>query len=124
MVDGAYADFDKIRDDFTKDYLDFELSNREIRDKYGLTWKEFKELSEEVKSDLGLSRRPKKPIEGKFYYKTPTGFLIQKRINGVPEYLGHVKTEEIARKCVELCKKCGWNLYDCKNIIKSFKMAS
>lgn len=124
VVEGAYADVDKIRDDFTRDYLGFELSNGEIRDKYGLTWKEFRELSEEVKSDLGLSRRPKKPVKGKFYYKTDTGFIIQKRVDGVTTYFGHTSTEELAKKCVELCKKCGWKVDVCRNLIKSCKVAS
>lgn len=122
VVEGAYADVDKIRDDFTRDYLGFELSNGEIRDKYGLTWKEFRELSEEVKSDLGLSRRPKKPVEGKFYYKTDTGFIIQKRVDGVTTYFGHTSTEELAKKCVELCKKHHWNLEVCRDVIKNLKV--
>ena len=58
------------------------------------------------------------PLRELIYYVE----LIQKRINGVPEYLGHVKSEGIARKCVELCKKYGWDVDVCRNIIKSFKM--
>ncbi len=122
VVEGAYADVDKIRDDFTRDYLGFDLSNHEIREKYGLTWKEFRELSEEVKSDLGLSRRPKKPVKGKFYYKTDTGFIIQKRVDGVTTYFGHTPTEELAKKCVELCKKHHWNIRICKDVIKNLKV--
>lgn len=124
VIEGAYADVDKIRDDFVEDYLGFELSNGEIRDKYALTWKEFRELSEEVKSEYGLSRRPKKPVEGKFYYKTDTGFIIQKRVDGVTTYFGHTPTEELAKKCVELCKKYRWNVDVCKDVIKSFKVGS
>lgn len=125
IIEGAYADLDKIREDFIQDYLfSFELSNREIRDKYGLTWKEFKELSEEVKSDFGLSRRPRKQVKGKFYYKAAHGFIIQKRVDGVVTYFGHTSTEELAKKCVEICKKYRWDVDVCKDIIKSFKVAS
>lgn len=122
IIEGAYADLDKIRDDFIHDYLfSFELSNKEIRDKYGLTWKEFRELSEEVKSDFGLSRRPRKQVKGKFYYKTNTGFIIQKRVNGVTTYFGQAPTEELAKKCVELCKKHHWDINFCRGVIKHFK---
>jgi len=122
VIEGKYADVEAIKDDFVQDYLfSFEMSNPEIRDKYGLTWKEFKELSEEVKSEYGYSRRPKKTDNGKYYYKTTSGFIIQKRINGVSEYLGFVTSRELAEKCVELCKQASWNVSLCKHIIKHWR---
>lgn len=122
VIEGEYADLDKIKEDFIQDYLfSFEMSNKEIRSKYGLTWKEFKEISEQVKAEYGYSRRPKKQMEGKYYYKTTSGFIIQKRINGESEYLGFVTSQELAEKCVELCKQVSWNVSLCKHIIKHWR---
>ena len=122
VIEGEYADLDAIKEDFIQDYLlSFDMSNKEIRNKYGLTWKEFKELSEEVKSEFGYTRRPKKPMEGKYYYQTTSGFIIQKRINGESEYLGFVTSKELAEKCVELCKQVSWNVSECRHIIKHWR---
>ena len=125
IIEGAYAHFDEIREDFIQDYIfSFDLSNGEIRAKYGLTWNEFKEFCEKVKSEFGLSRRPRSTGDGKFYYKTNTGFIIQKRVNGITIYFGHAPTEELAKKCVEICKKYRWDVDVCRDIIKSIKLAS
>lgn len=122
IIEGGYADLESIKEEFIQDYLfSFDMSNKEIRSKYDLTWKEFKELADEVKSEFGYNRRPKKPMDGKYYYQTPSGFIIQKRINGQCEYLGSVASRELAEKCVELCKKASWNITMCKHIIKHWR---
>ena len=122
VIEGSYADFDSIKEDFVQDYLfSFDLSNNEIRIKYGLTHGEFEELSKIVKSEYGYSRRPKKQIKGKYYYRTSNGFIIMKRIGDAQQYLGFVPSEEIAKKCVELCKRASWNVTLCKHLIKHWR---
>lgn len=122
IIEGQYADIDKIKDDFVQDYIfSSELSNKEIRAKYGLTWKEFSELCESVKLEYGFSRRPKHGEKGRYYYKTKHGYIIAKRINNQNQYLGFVPTEEIAKKCVELCSKLCWEVEICKDMIKNWR---
>ena len=44
IIEGAYVNFEEIKEEFTKDYLESELTNPEIKKKYNLTkgeWKEF-----------------------------------------------------------------------------------
>ena len=120
LIEGAYANFDSIHDDFCKDYLwSDELSNVEIRRKYSLSARDFKELTNQVKQEFGVSRRNTR--KGKYYYKINDGFMIQKTIDCVSVYFGTVPSECIARKIVELCKKVGWNVDVCKDIVKNWR---
>lgn len=125
IVDGSYADLNSIHDDFVQDYIfSNELSNKEIRKKYNLSHKEFRELSEEVKKEHGLSRRLIVFKDSKYYYKAKYGFMIQKRLNGRDYYVGHVPTEDVARKVVELCKKVQWDIDVCRKICKNWNKYS
>ncbi|MBR3139865.1 MAG: hypothetical protein IKF11_03235 [Methanobrevibacter sp.] len=120
LIEGAYANFDSIHDDFCQDYLwSDELSNPEIRKKYELSARDFNELTNLVKKEFGVSRRNTR--KGRYYYKVNSGFVIQKTINCVTVYFGIVPSECIARKLVELCKKVGWNVDVCKDIVKNWK---
>lgn len=122
VIDGAYADFDSIHDDFVEDYVfSVELSNNEIRNKYNLTHGEFRELCNIVKKEHGLSRRNTLCKNAKYYYKCGCRFIIQKRINQIDTYFGSVPTEDIARKLVELCKNLEWNVDVCREICKNWR---
>lgn len=117
IVEGKYVDVDDIREDFIADYVfSTELSNPEIRRKYGLTHSEFKELSESVKKEFGLSRRPIVFKNARYYYPLHGGFVIQKsRV-----YFGFVPSEWVAKKVVELCKNLQWDVAKCKHICKNW----
>lgn len=119
IVDGKYADLDSIYNDFVEDYVfSTELKNNEIRVKYGLTHKEFKELSDMVKADYGLSRRPIKITGAKYYYEHKHGFHIQKTVDNVINYIGFVPTEDLAIEVVEKCKNASWDVDVCRNILR------
>lgn len=119
LVEGAYADFEEIHDDFCEDYLwSDELSNPEIRRKYGLSARDFTELTNLVKEEFGVSRRNTR--KGRYYYKVKSGFVIQKTIDCVTVYFGIVPSESIARKIVELCKKYNWQISICKGVVKNY----
>lgn len=120
LVEGAYADFDSIHDAFCEDYLwSDELSNPEIRRKYGLSARDFHELTNLVKQEFGVSRRNTR--KGRYYYKVDSGFVIQKTIDCVSVYFGIVPSESIARKIVEMCKKVEWKVDVCRDIVKNWR---
>jgi len=122
IVEGKYVDFDSIHDDFCNDYLfSNELDTVELRKKYGLTVKEFKEFSKQVKMEYGFSRRPRKQSNGQYYYKRKYGWAIQKNINGNVVYFGFVTSKDVAKKLVELCKEAGWNIPVCLDIVKNWR---
>ena len=119
LVEGAYADFDSIHDAFCEDYLwSDELSNPEIRRKYGLSARDFTELTNLVKQEFGVSRRNTR--KGRYYYKVDSGFVIQKTIDCVSVYFGIVPSESIARKIIEICKKYNWQISICKGVVKNY----
>jgi len=123
IVDGVYADLENIRDDFCNDYLySNELSNVEIRKKYGLTVGEFNEFARTVKAEHGLSRRPRL-INGspKYYYKHKYGFAIQKHIKDKYVYFGIVPTKRIAETVVEMCIQASWDIPTCLDIVRNYR---
>lgn len=121
IIEGVYADLDSIHDEFCKDYLwSTELSNVEIRKKYGLTVSEFEEFAGIVKKEFGFSRRPHGNY-GKYYYKRNNGWAIQKKLNGVFVYFGYVQSENVAKKLVEMCVACNWDLDSCFEFVKNWR---
>ena len=122
IIEGEYADLNVIHDDFCNDYLwSNDLSNPEIRRKYNLTVKEFREFSEQVKKEYGFTRRPINRVQGKYYYRHRYGWVIQKTIQNRIVYFGYVPTELVAQRIVELCKKVEWDVDVSRNIVKNWK---
>lgn len=122
IVEGKYADLEDIKEDFTQDYLfSSRLSNPELRKKYKLTHGEFKELTEQIKKEHGVKRRPIRAVEGKYYYKYMGRYYIRKSVNGVLTYFGMLNTEKQAQKAVEECIKAKWDEKKCRRIIKKIK---
>lgn len=123
IIEGDYVDWDEIMDDFIDDYIhSTKLSNVEIREKYDLSWREFKDLSEHCKRMFGLTRRPTSPQKnGRHYYVGRNGYVVQKFLHGKLVYIGTVPTEEIAIKVVELCKNTGWDVVESKHICRNYE---
>ena len=126
LIENHTVDFNEIHDSFCDDYLwSNELSNVEIRKKYDLTVREFKELSGIVKKEFGFKRRPNyRKGKGKYYYRHEYGYSIQKQVKDKFVYLGFVSTEAAAIEVVELCKKVGWDIGESKHIIKTYKQGA
>jgi len=121
IIEGDYADLDSIHDEFCEDYLfSTELSNVEIRKKYGLTVGEFEEFCRIVKKEFGFTRRPHGNY-GKYYYKKKNGWVIQKKINGVVTYFGYVPSEKIAKELVRLCVLAGWEITICCEMVRNWR---
>lgn len=121
VVEAKYVEWEKIHDEFTDDYLFSDMSNNDIRIKYGMSHGEFRNCCNIVKAEKNISRRPfwKTRGEGsKYYYHTKSGFQIRKRINDEDTYLGFVPTESVAKKIVELCKNASWNVDVCRHLVK------
>lgn len=121
LVESSYIDWEKIHDDFAKDYLFSELSNNEIRVKYNMTYSDFSEYSQLIKNEQNITRRPfwkHRKGDCKYYYPTHEGFQIRKHIDGTDTYIGFVPSEKIAKRIVELCIRASWNVPICRNLCK------
>lgn len=122
IIEGDYANMDELYPLFEQDYLYSNVYADSLREKYGLTHNEFKELSDKVKTNHGLSRRPRVACKtAKYYYKSTHGFIIQKNIGRNICYIGTVCCEQVACKVVELCKKVGWDIDVCRSICKNWR---
>ena len=124
IIEGEYSDYESIHDDFVEDYImNTELSNKDIRAKYKLSYPEFLEISQRVKEEYGLKRRPTtRWNNGRYYYKVKGQYKIEKRVGDDYTYLGHVPTEALAIKLVEKCKELKWNVPKCKALIKNWRL--
>ena len=124
IIDGKYPDYESIHDDFVEDYImNTELSNKEIRAKYGLGYSDFLEVSKRVREEYGLKRRPSSRWNsGRYYYKMKGHYKISRKIKGKEVYLGHVPTEELAIKMVKLCEENDWNIERCRALIKNWRV--
>ena len=124
IKDGIVNDLDEIYEGFVMDYIfSTELKNGEIRQKYRLSYSEFKELADRAKAQYGLKRRPIRIPEAKYYYAHKGGFMIQKTIECVGKYIGFVPTEELAIEAVEKCKEASWNVSLCRKIVREMSEA-
>lgn len=123
LVERQNADLETLYDDFVDDYIfGCELRNEEIRVKYNLTHREFKELADLAKKNNNLSRRQVKCRSAKYYYWKGNGYMIAKYISGEYTYLGFMNSSrENVEKIVELCKKASWDMAICKDIIKNWR---
>ena len=123
LIEGAYADLDSIHDEFCEDYLwSMDLTNVEIRKKYGLSVKEFYEFARIVKEEYGIAHRGRRVRNtGKYYYRAKKRWSIAKTINGVLVFFGTVPNEEIAKRLVELCKLSEWDLDSCFEFVKNYE---
>jgi hypothetical protein len=119
IVEGYSLDINSIYDDFEKDYLTTTIPNPQLRVKYNLTHKEFRDLTRFIKQKNNLNKRPYL-FPKKYYYKIKYGFVIQKRVGYDNVYIGFVPAEDIAKKMVELCEKLSWDIPVCKEIVKNW----
>lgn len=116
------ADLEEVYSLFEHDYLHSDIYAKDLRYKYGLTWKEFREMCHTVKEAHGIIRRPRVDyLNAKYYYKHKSGWIIQRRINQVDTYFGIVPTRRVAVKVVELCKKAMWDIDVCREICKNWR---
>lgn len=111
-------------DKFEYDYFNSPLTTRELRKEYGISVKKFKELGDKIKAKHGLSVRPSKYNQGKHYYPSKYGWTISIILDTKHNYLGHVPTEEMAKKAVKICKKLNWDIDKCKQAIWELKLCS
>ncbi len=122
---GKYNDLEAIYPSFVQDYIfSTELKNLEIKEKYGLSHGEFKEMCDNAKKQFGISRRVTNcQNSARYYYKQHNGFVIAKSIDNKYIYLGFVTdTEEVVKEVVELCKNVSWNVDKCRHIIRNYEV--
>lgn len=66
---------------FKKDYLTSTLNYHKLRDKYGLSKKEYGEVVKRIKKEEGITHRPH--LKAKYFYRNRNTYYIVKSINGV-----------------------------------------
>lgn len=122
IVDGYTDTFDEIYTDFERDYLTTSITCDELRRKYDLSKKKFSKLTRMIKQDKNLAKRP---VSSKNYYRHCDGaYIISKKIDGKVVYFGRVSTEELAKRCVEICNMLEWDLDICRSVIWEMKQCS
>ena len=119
VVDGCYVDIAHIYADFEKDYLTTAIPNPELRVKYNLAHKQFRNLTRFIREKYDLRRRPRRA--GKYYYPVKNGFIIQKKVGYKDVYIGFVHSEEVAIKIVEMCINESWHIEVCRDIVKNWR---
>ena len=109
---------DELYEQVKDDYVNSSLSVKQIREKYNITHLDWKRVSRQIRSELGLKARPKP--ESKHYIEVKNGvFRIHKWIDKRVLYLGTVHcSESEVQKVVEKCESVHWNIAACKQIIK------
>ena len=106
----------ELSDEFKKSFInDFEnMSVYDLRKKYDLSDKKYRRLKEK----LGLGKKKQVRREtafhfsypySKFYYKYDDRYIITRRIKGKSIHFCSCKSEETAKKTVELLKKYNWD---------------
>ena len=120
VIDGEDKTFEDIYNDFEKEYLTSRITNDDLRRKYELSKKDFLNLTRLIKSNKGLSRRPRRT---KYYYSTHHGFTLAKKINGKVRYGGWIPISKkyLLQEAVQICEKLEWNSEKCKEAIKELK---
>lgn len=108
---------DELYATIKEEYLESDLSVKEIREKYNLTHIDWRNLSQQFRDELGVKCRPKSHC--KYYYSIGNNqYRIIKWIGSKTIGLGTVScTENTVREIVEMCKDAEWDIDVCKRII-------
>ena len=115
IVSGDYYPYDF--DDLVDDYMDLNLSVKDIREKYGLSVGMWHTALKRLKAN-GVPMRgyntPKESGTAKHYYysKSNRRFYVYKYIDGANRVLASFPNAQLAEECVRLFELYGWDNKD------------
>lgn len=106
FIEGQYSRLSKEDyEGFKDDYLHSELSTHQVREKWGLSKKEYSLITKEIRDELGIGCRPF--TKAKNFYKVGNSWHILKTINHKTIIYGVLPFEEYDENdMVEIVKKC------------------
>lgn len=100
---------DKLYEDFKRDFINPEVTQKDIKEKYDMGNGKYAKLRKRVCGELGLKRKPSKPNIRKHIIKYYDKWVIRKKIDGDLKYFGTFKNFEDAQKVRDELVKCGWD---------------
>lgn len=108
---------DDLYEKIKHDYINSDLTVKEIRHKYNLTHIDWKNLSNQIRTELGIKGRPVK--NAKHYYKARGKWRITKWVDGKAVHIGEVCcNERTVQEIVKLCENVNWDIDECKRIVR------
>ena len=120
LIEGNYYTTDY--EEFKKDFLNPNLSKKDVITKHGLSEGSYNEYKDKVREETGISRKPTKhsfthisrsPVNPMSNIrKSPKcdGWFIEKTIDGKKHYLGRYETLETAMKVRDIFYQHGWDV--------------
>ena len=111
IIEGEYSRLPlELYEKFKNDYLTSPLTSDEVRKKYGLSEKEYSQLTKPIRDELGIKTRPYP--NSKYFYRQGNRWWIVKSINGERIIFGSLPTsffsEDDMVKVIKNLKKMGW----------------
>lgn len=121
VIDGNFEVLSKERlVEFEADYLNSELKSVEVRQKYGLSKKQYSRITQKIRDKYGLLRRPY--AQAKHFYQQGNRWVIIKTNRKERVYIGSLPCDVFSKEdivnIVEKCKEMSWNIDKCVNLIK------
>ena len=105
---------------FLDDYVNSDLRIDQLREKYGLSEKEYCHYRDKMRSKGYHKKGTPKYRTAKYYKFNNKAWIVNKYIDGEMEYFGRFETEEDAKKIVEGLKKYKWNKSKIPQICKEY----
>lgn len=92
-----------------KDYQNWDIPTSEIKEKYQITSRKYKQVIAEIK-DRGIPLRPRLPLHCKYYYykKYDKKWVVKRVFDGKAYYFGYYRTEEEAEARVKELRENNW----------------
>ena len=105
---------------FEEDYLNSELKSVEVRLKYGLSKRQYSEITRDIREKYGLLRRPY--AQSKHFYQQGNRWIIIKTNRRERVYIGSLPVDVFSKSdveaIVERCKEMAWNIDECMNLLQ------
>ena len=107
-------------EEFKKDFLNIDMSAKEVRTKHHLSNKVYNEYKDRVCEEVGITRKPSRPhptlISNAVLHEMSNivkakseGYHIIKKTHGDYHYLGRYPTLEVAKKVRDIFYENDWN---------------
>lgn len=107
---------------FEEEYLNSDIMNEELRVKYGLSKLEFRNITQQIKKKMGITRRPN--LSAKYYYENNNAWVINRRFDGVLYYYGRIPFHmgfDMLLEALRICEENDWEFETCSHLIKELK---
>ena len=124
FVEGQYSRLSEENfEEFRDDYLHSELSTQEVREQWGLSKREYAEITREIRNELGLKSRPF--TRAKHFYKKGNQWHIIKTRNKERTYYGSLPcsrfSEDEMKDIVKKLESYDWKYTSCQRFLRELE---